>query len=228
MRLSRTTIYAVASAIDTLLAGSTSPVAARLRRVTKPTLMPLLAFAAHGHGRPAGHIDAALASSWIGDIGLLSSANAGFLVGVGGFATAHLNYLRALCVPIPGQRDDPERSIAISVAAGTFAAVTVAAGRVLWKHLSRTDHGLRVPVVAYAGLVSSMGFAAVRRGLLLGGRRGQALIAGGILFTISDGLVAAAKFGPRRYATVEALVMATYTTAQALLVAGLGEQHDSK
>lgn len=59
--------------------------------------------------------------------------------------------------------------------------------------------------------------------ILLGGPRGRYLIAGGVLFTISDGLVVITKFGPRRHRLIEALVMASDTTAQALLVAGLRE-----
>lgn len=209
--------YAAASALDTVLAAAGTPGAKRFRLVTKPALMPLLALDAHAHGNPPREVDLALAGSWIGDIGLLNSSDAGFLIGVGGFAGAHVSYLKALAAPIP----NPRTHRAIDVAAAGFSIATICAGTLLWTRLSKTDPLLRVPVAAYAGLVSSMGFAAVRRGVLLGGKPGRRLIAGGILFTASDGLIALTKFGPRRYPALEALVMATYTGAQALLVAGL-------
>lgn len=210
--------YAAASAIDTVIAAAESPGAQRFRLITKPALMPLMALDAHRSANPPREVDLALAGSWIGDVGLLNTSDTGFLIGVGGFASAHVSYLKALTAPIPGPR---AHRAAISSAAAGFSAATVSAGFVLWKRLSRTDPLLRAPVAAYAGLVSAMGFAAVRRGVLLGGTPGRRLIAGGILFTVSDGLVAVTKFGARRHAILDALAMATYTSAQALLVAGL-------
>ncbi|PRZ43506.1 putative membrane protein YhhN [Antricoccus suffuscus] len=220
MRRPRTTamVYAAVSALDALLASAESPGVKRIRRITKPALMPLLALDAHSHSQPLREVDVALAASWVGDVGLLNSSDAGFLVGVGGFAAAHASYLKALTAPVP---DSGTKRATINTAAGAFSTAAISAGTLLWKRLSQTDPLLRVPVAAYAGLVSTMGFAAVRRGLLTGGGPGRCLIAGGILFTVSDGLVALTKFGPRRYAGLDTLVMATYTSAQALLVAGL-------
>ncbi len=210
--------YAAVSALDTVLAATGSDGAKRIRLITKPALMPLLASGSHPGANLGPAVGLALAGSWIGDVGLLNSSDTGFLIGIGGFAGAHVSYLTALTAPVPDPRT---QRAAINIAAAGFSAVTICVGTLLWKRLSRTDPSLRAPVAAYAGLVSTMGFAAVRRGVLLGGKTGRRLIAGGILFTVSDGLVAVTKFGPRRYALLDALVMATYTSAQALLVAGL-------
>jgi uncharacterized membrane protein YhhN len=56
------------------------------------------------------------------------------------------------------------------------------------------------------------------------GRRtsSPALAAGGALFVVSDGLVAASLFGPKRR-TVDAAVMLSYAAAQALLAGALSE-----
>jgi uncharacterized membrane protein YhhN len=106
------------------------------------------------------------------------------------------------------------------VEAAVGGAVWAAAGHVLWRRLDTADdRRLRVPVLGYAALVTAMGAAAVRVG-----RRtsNPALAAGGVLFVVSDGLVAASLFGRRRPA-VDSAVMLTYAAAQALLARALVE-----
>jgi uncharacterized membrane protein YhhN len=76
-------------------------------------------------------------------------------------------------------------------------------------------------VLGYAALVTGMGAAAVRAALRTPGPAGRALAAGGTLFVVSDGLVAATLFGSGRRRAADAAVMATYAAAQALLAAAL-------
>ena len=104
-----------------------------------------------------------------------------------------------------------------------FGAVLTGAGTVLWRRLD-TERPLRVPVLGYATLVTGMGAAAVRAAVRTPGPAGRALAAGGTLFVVSDGLVAATMFGDRRRPAAEAAVMATYAAAQALLVTALTDR----
>lgn len=235
---------AAVAVLDAALAGAG---ASRARWVTKPLVVP--AIAAATPGRPPAP---ALAASWAGDVALLSRSDAGLLGGIGAFAIAHAAYLAAIrrhrpappappapagsAPAAPGGSAPPAPGGSAPAAPGTGAARRVAgavgvegavagavwagAGHVLWRQLDTDEERrLRVPVLGYAALVTAMGAAAVRTG-----RRtsNPALAAGGTLFVISDGLVAASLFGPKRKA-VDAAVMLTYAAAQALLARALAE-----
>jgi uncharacterized membrane protein YhhN len=163
---------------------------------------------------------AALAGAWAGDVALLGAGDAALAGGIGGFAAAHVAYLRDVRAlrtgeaPVPGER----------VTAVVFGAAALAATAAITPRLADRPV-LRGPVAAYAALVTSMGHAAVVAGLRRRDARGRALAAGGALFVVSDGLVALSLFGGprtgRQAAAVEAGVMITYTAAQALLAAAI-------
>lgn len=123
--------YGLLAIADTLLAGSRAPAASRLRRVTKPLLMPVLslAFTATAAGAPdrAGSGTphqaevgsdrrlrrlrrtalAAQAFSWGGDVALLGVSKRAFLTGVASFFGAHCCYVTgfASARDIVGARD---------------------------------------------------------------------------------------------------------------------------
>jgi uncharacterized membrane protein YhhN len=204
--------YGAVTLVDTVAAAAR---ARRLRLLTKPALMPLLAMAV-GPRAPR----AALAGAWAGDVALLGAGDAALAGGIGGFAAAHVAYLRAVRAlrageaPVPGER----------VTAAVFGAAALAATAAIAPRLADRPV-LRGPVAAYAALVTSMGHAAVVSGLRRRDARGRALAAGGALFVVSDGLVALSLFGGlragRSAAAVEAGVMITYTAAQALLAAAI-------
>jgi uncharacterized membrane protein YhhN len=195
-------VAAAVAVTDAALAGSPAPWARRARWVTKPAVVPAIAAGA----RPSGPLAVALAASWAGDVALLSRSDAGLVGGIGGFAVAHAAYLTAI------------RPAGLGVESVVGGAVFAAAGRVLWHRLDTdTDRRLRVPVLGYAALVTAMGAAAVRAGRQ---SKNPALAAGGALFVVSDGLVAASLFGPRRR-IVDAAVMLTYAAAQSLLASAL-------
>ena len=206
------------SVVDSALAAAG---AQRARRVTKPAVVPAIALAVRsGGGQPSRTLDVALAGSWLGDVALLSRSDAGLLGGVGGFAVAHLAYLKE--IRRAGAAHD--RTAAGRAAAGAFAGVFAAATPVLWRRLGTPgERRLRAPVVGYAALVTGMGAAATRAGLRRGGAAGRALAVGGATFVVSDGLVALSQFGPRRSRAVEAAVMLTYAAAQGLLAGALSE-----
>jgi uncharacterized membrane protein YhhN len=209
--------------------------------MTKPAVVPAIVLAVRsGGGRPSGTLATALAGSWAGDVALLSSSDAGFLGGVGGFAVAHLAYLAEIRRHVRADgADAADRAgagtagtdragagtAARRVAAGAHAGVFGVAGAVLWRRLGTpAERRLRVPVLGYAALVTSMGAAAARAGPRAGGPAGRALAAGGAAFVVSDGLVALSHFGRRRRPAVEAAVMVTYAAAQAMLAEALAER----
>jgi len=194
------------------------PAARIVNRVTKPLLMPALG---HPLGRrTAPAVRVALAASAVGDTALMAPGPVGILGGVTGFGVAHLAYLTELTRL---GRDAPRGLTGAIVAATT--TVVAAGAAVLDRVLAGAgQRELTVPVVGYAGLCAAMAASAVRAGLTLGGRRGRCLVAGGLLFVISDSMVAAALFGPARWdaeGRLTAAIMITYLAAQALLVEGL-------
>ncbi|SHJ96898.1 Uncharacterized membrane protein YhhN [Pseudonocardia thermophila] len=204
----RWTAYWAAALADAIAAAAG---ARRVRWVTKPALMPLLA-AAVGERAPR----AALAAAWAGDVALLGSGDAAVAGGIGGFAAAHIAHLRE----VRELRPDAPAAPGERISAAAFATTAVAATAVLAPRLADRP-ALRLPVAGYAALVTAMGHAGVRTGLRRRDVRGRDLAVGGALFVVSDGLVALSLFArPRtrwRAAAVEAAVMATYTGAQALL-----------
>lgn len=206
--------------VDAALAAGSAPWMRRARWVTKPAVVPAIAAAVHaGGGRPDPALRTALVASWAGDVALLSTRDAGFLAGVTGFAAAHLAYLQAIrsTDTAPPRTGSSERLVG-----GVFAVTGVGSGLALWRRLGAPgERRLRGPVLGYAALVSTMGAAAARTGLRSGDRTGRALAAGGALFVLSDGLVALSHFGRHRRPAVDAAVMATYATAQALLATAL-------
>jgi uncharacterized membrane protein YhhN len=76
----------------------------------------------------------------------------------------------------------------------------------LWKRTGRD----RIPVIAYSAALLAMSLTALDSG-------SPRTATGGALFLVSDGLLALEKFGGMHLPAGEGWVMATYTSAQALL-----------
>ena len=93
--LGLTLSYVAVATLDTVLAGRGTTAARRLRYVTKPALMPVLATATRqaGGGRA---LTAAQALSWGGDVALLGRGPRAFQGGLGSFLGAHLAYVAGL------------------------------------------------------------------------------------------------------------------------------------
>jgi uncharacterized membrane protein YhhN len=217
--------YAALAVADSVAAGKSGSAAARrLRYVLKPALMPALATAFLDSTRGRARADsnllrtgtaAAQAFSWGGDVALLGTSERSFLTGVGSFFGAHVAYIAAF-LSVRGERKDYDTA-GLKVAFGLWLTaaplMSVAAGR--------KDPALRVPVAAYATILSGM-FASSRMldpALPQGARR--TLQAGTALFLISDSVLAVQKFllaEPRP--VLESGVMTTYTAAQGLIAAG--------
>lgn len=212
------TAYAGVAVIDSIAAAAGIR---RLRLVSKPALMPLLAAIARSRAgdRTPPPVLAALALSGAGDIALLGRGRRSFLAGMAGFLGAHAAYAVALgSAGTPGQGLLRRRPWLVA----PFVLVWAWVVRLLWPRLDTPEHRpLRLPIAGYAAAVTGMGAIAVDASTRLPDGRGTTAAAGGLLFVVSDGLLALGRFGGRRRPLVDGAVMATYTAAQALLTDGL-------
>lgn len=222
--------YAALAVADSVAAHRGTTTARRLRLVLKPALMPVLAAAfldgTRGDPRPvptdllrAGTV-AAQALSWGGDVALLGSSRRSFLAGVGSFAGAHVAYVAAFL----SVRGSPRGEGRIHDTAGLRVALGLwlSAAPLLSVAAGRRDPALRVPVAAYATVLSGM-FATSRLvDPTLPPLPRRTLQAGTALFLVSDTVLAVQRFvltEPRPL--LESVVMLTYTAGQGLIAAGV-------
>ena len=189
-----TLVYAALAAADTLLAAAGRD---RQRWLTKPLLMPVLMV---GRDRPARR---ALAFGGAGDVALLGSTDSAFTAGLACFLAGHVAWIIAV-----RQRPGGGRLRRRPVLAAPYVAAFGALNAYLWKRTGKD----RTAVIVYSAALLAMSLAALDSG-------SPETAAGGALFLVSDALLALEKFGGLRLPAHEGLVMATYTTAQALLAA---------
>lgn len=188
----RTGIFVALAAADAVLAAAGRD---RPRRFTKPLLMPVLMA---GRDRPAQR---ALALGGVGDVALLGRGDAAFTAGLVSFLASHVAWIAAL-----RQRPGNGRLRARPVLAAPYLAGFGALNLYLWKRTGRD----RIPVAVYSIVLLAMCLAALDS-------RSPKTAAGGALFAVSDSLLALEKFAGLHLPAHEGLVMATYTSAQALL-----------
>jgi uncharacterized membrane protein YhhN len=187
-----TLAYAALAAADTLLAATGRD---RQRWLTKPLLMPVLMV---GRDRPAQR---ALAFGGAGDVALLGGTEGAFTAGLVSFLAGHVAWIVAV-----RQRPGGGLLRGRPVLAVPYVAAFGALNAYLW---NRTGED-RIPVLVYSGALLAMSLVALDSG-------SPKTAAGGALFLTSDALLALEKFGGLHLPAHEGLVMATYTTAQALL-----------
>ncbi|MDX3112997.1 MULTISPECIES: lysoplasmalogenase [Streptomyces] len=193
-------LFASAAAVDLLsLAAGFGPG----HMLAKPLLMPLLAAWAARRGAP-GLLPAALACGWGGDTLLLLDADPAFLGGMACFAAGHVCYL----VLFTRVGRPHARAVAL---VPCYAVVLIATVVLLWPGLPQE---LRGPVAVYSALLTAMACAAaVRLGPVAG--------AGGVLFLLSDTLIATGVAGWPQPPRPDLWIMLTYLAAQFLLVRGV-------
>ncbi len=187
-----TAAYAALAAADMVLAATGRD---RQRWLTKPLLMPVLMV---GRDKPTQR---ALALGGIGDVALLGGSEAAFTAGLVSFLAGHLAWIIAL-----RQRPGGGRLRARPALAAPHLAAFTALNAYLWKRTGKD----RVPVIVYSAALLAMSLEALDSG-------SPKTAAGGALFLLSDALLALEKFGGLHLPALEGLVMATYTSAQALL-----------
>jgi uncharacterized membrane protein YhhN len=186
------TVFVAVASADTLLAAAGHD---RQRWLTKPLLMPVLMV---GRDRATRR---ALAFGAVGDVALLGRGEAAFPAGLVSFLAGHVAWIIAL-----RQRPGGERLRARPALAVPHVAAFSALNAYLWPRTGKD----RIPVIIYSAALLAMSLAALDSG-------SPKTVAGGALFLASDALLALEKFGGAHLPAHEGLVMATYTSAQALL-----------
>ncbi|WP_436736321.1 lysoplasmalogenase [Streptomyces sp. BBFR102] len=191
--------FAVVVALDLggLLAGHPE-----LHLAVKPLLLSVLAAWAAVRGGPPLLIAAAV-FGWGGDTLLRFEDDTAFLLGMGSFAVGHVCYLFLFA----RYGSAPRRALPLGAA---YAAALVLLVALLWPGLPA---GLRLPVAAYSLLLTAMAFGALRLG--------AATAVGGLLFLLSDALIAMDIAEWNTPAPHDFWVMSTYLAAQYLLVTGV-------
>jgi len=187
-----TAVFVAIAAADTFFAATGHD---RRRWLTKPFLMPVLMI---GRDRPAQR---ALALGGAGDVALLGRGEIAFTAGLVSFLAGHMAWIMAL-----RQRPGGGLLRARPVWAAPHVAAFGAVNAYLW---NRTGQD-RVPIIVYSAALLAMSLTALDSG-------SPRTAVGGALFLASDSLLALEKFGGLHLPGHEGLVMATYTSAQALL-----------
>ncbi len=158
---------------------------------------------------------AALIFSWAGDVYLDFS----FIPGLACFLIAHVMYAIAF-FKTSGNSMFIRKRIYLLLPVILYGAGLVF---LLYDNLD----GMRLPVTIYAFVILTMLVAAINRCGKVNQFSFGMVLAGAILFVISDSLIAVGKFGyPFRFSGVA--VMTTYIAAQFLIVTGVLKQSEEK
>ncbi|HEX6248494.1 MAG TPA: lysoplasmalogenase [Nocardioidaceae bacterium] len=219
-RRAATVGYLALAAVDTYLAGRPELAARRVRHVTKPMLMPMLATSTHLARAGRGDhllrgVQVAQAFSWGGDLALLGSGKKSFLTGIGSFLVAHLGYIAGFA-----SARDPEAGVD-RPGPKAAAATWVTMAPVMARAAGRQDPSLRVPVAVYAAVLTTMFATSTTLHRSLPSEARTKIVAGTSLFLLSDTILAVQKFLRSEHSAVlESAVMATYTTGQWLIAEG--------
>jgi uncharacterized membrane protein YhhN len=187
-----TAAYVALAATDAVLAatGRHGP-----RKVTKPLLMPTLQLGKDKQTK------AALGLGGAGDVALLGESDVAFTAGLGSFLAGHLAWMRAL-----RERGDTGFLRKRPWAAAPYLAAFAGLNAYLWPRTGKD----RIPVLVYSAALLGTALVALDTGK-------ARTAAGGVLFLVSDSLLALEKFADVHLPAHEGWVMATYTGAQGLL-----------
>ncbi len=171
--------------------------------ITKPLLMPMLMWIAWQEGVTAKAYFLALFFSFLGDVFLMFDG--WFIPGLVAFLLAHVSYISLFA---------KEYRFSFT-AILTFALITSGFLVFLYPGIPA---GLRIPVVIYCTVITLMGIYAASRNTP-SKTSYRYILAGAVLFIISDSLIAVNKFhtdipGDAIY------IMSTYGAAQYLILEG--------
>ena len=163
---------------------------------------------------------AGLFFSWAGDIILgIPGANPGiFIAGLASFLIAHLMYLTVFVIT-PGEN-------AISSRRPYQLFPVIVAGIALVAFLYKDLDGMRFPVIMYATVILTMLAGAINRRMKVNKTSFWLVLAGAILFIISDSTIAVNKFS-HPFPSSGIVIMVTYIAAQYLIITGYIRQFKS-
>jgi uncharacterized membrane protein YhhN len=186
----------------------------KLRFISKPLLMPLLAlFYGFGASDPNPFILFALAGAFIGDIFLMwSEIRTLFTTGVFAFFMGHILYILALIQPVSFVSEIPAWFF-------LFIAFYIGFAIIIMKILLPYLKEMRYPVMAYLGVILLMSFCSLCRFWHYSGLTFLLPFLGSLLFITSDTIIAFHHFKARQKAG-DMLITLFYIPAQALIVLG--------
>jgi uncharacterized membrane protein YhhN len=161
----------------------------------------------------------ALAFSYSGDIILMIPGNNPlfFIGGLVSFLVAHLFYTKLFTTLSPLNKNilkkNPIWIIAIILFLIAFLSYLV----------PKIDTSLKIPVIAYGLIICTMLLSALHLKERIGKSPYKMIVAGAILFVLSDSILALNKFDPafRGITFMHALVMITYISAQGFIIHGI-------
>lgn len=156
--------------------------------------------------------------SGLGDVCLMFTGEQFFQLGLASFLTAHLAYLVAF-----GQPRAAPRTRGLLASRPYLALPFLALGIGLYTFLWPTLGNLWLPVLLYTLVLTAMSLAALNRYGRATSQSFRAVMAGAILFLLSDSCLAISLFG-HSFPYAGVLVMLTYIPAQYLIVQGLSWQ----
>jgi uncharacterized membrane protein YhhN len=161
----------------------------------------------------------ALAFSYAGDIILMIPGNNPlfFIGGLINFLVAHLFYTKLFITLSPLSKNiikkNPIWIVGIILFLTAFLSYLV----------PKIDTSLKIPVIAYALIICIMLLSTLNLKERIGKRPHNMIVAGAILFVLSDSILALNKFDPtiRGITLMHALVMITYISAQGFIIHGI-------
>jgi uncharacterized membrane protein YhhN len=140
-----------------------------------------------------------LVLAWIGDLALTYSGRRAFVAGLVAFLLAHVAYIVAFVVPNATERH--ERGVDWALVGNVAAVLAVLALVIGWRLLPRVPKELRIPVVAYIFVISTMVALAGGHTISVVGpltvlvvEHDWRIVTGAILFYVSDLAVARDRF----------------------------------
>jgi uncharacterized membrane protein YhhN len=159
------------------------------------------------------YLFAGLFFSWVGDMTLEFTRinEIFFVIGLICFLLAHLMYL-VVFLKTPG------KNIILTKKAYLLIPVIIY-GIVLVTYLYNDLAEMRIPVILYAAVILSMLAAAINRKDKVNVASFYMVLAGAVLFVISDSTIAVNKFS-HHFDFSGIVIMATYIVAQYLIVSG--------
>ncbi len=190
-----------------------------VERYVKGALMPLLAVTGLAFLAPrqfnirvVALLVLAQMFGWAGDSLLMGSGFAWFATGIGAFLLGHICYISIFSRSLKGLRPTTW-VIAVVVMAAILISLVLAIG---------ISGALLAPMVIYGAallVISFCGLCGICRRCEPGSRVWWMVLCGGLLFLISDGLIAMRTFDMGAFELRGFTIMSTYLVAQSLLCA---------
>ncbi|MFV8342608.1 lysoplasmalogenase [Flavobacterium sp. XS2P39] len=184
----------------------------------KPFLIPFLILAVYfcGDFPSKRFLSIALTFSWMGDVVLLfaDKAELYFIIGLVAFLISHITYVILFSKQL---RINSSRNNAVFWTGITTIIVYLV---VMFLLLLPTLGDLKIPVLVYAIVLSTMLLFAFKGYLRWSKPAGTYIVSGAFIFVISDSILAFNKFyEPIMFSSF--LIMITYLIAQYLIVVGI-------